>query len=97
VPGAFGALPYRAGMLSASWLSGATVSAKFPTTFRLDFGTPSPPGGGSVDWIATLDTVPAPTPSDTLATYLVRVRRLLHDLPQNYVPNPLNMTPTQYF
>jgi len=34
---------------------------------------------------------------ETLGTYLVRTRRLLHDLPQGYIPNPANTTKQTYY
>lgn len=34
---------------------------------------------------------------ETLSSYLVRTRRLLHDLSATYVPDPTNTTPSQYF
>lgn len=35
--------------------------------------------------------------AETLSTYLVRTRRLLHDLSQNYVPDPTSTVPAQFY
>src|SRR3990172_279195 len=35
--------------------------------------------------------------AETLSTYLVRVRRVLHDLSASHVPDPTNHTAPQYF
>lgn len=105
VPGVF-VLPYAVA-ISTSWNTSILVSAKGLASFLVTFGTPAPAGGGTLDWIAISAPIVQPVPpppgppgpgqQETLSTYLVRVRRLLHDLPANYVPNPLDSTPQQYF
>ena len=99
-------LPYQV-TVSTSWNTTVAISAKTLVSFLVTFGTPAPAGGGTLDWLAISTQIvpplppppapPAPGARETLSTYLVRTRRLLHDLPATYVPDPANTTPSQYF
>src|SRR3990167_1323446 len=71
VAGAF-VLPYAA-VVSASWNTTTPTSVYTLASFLVTFGTPAPPGGGTIAWIAISAAIPPPGPpgSSTTAAGLI--------------------------